>query len=168
MGLRRAVMIAAAFATMIGLGCDGTTTAIGGVYDVGRVDFHFGGGQFWRLNQVELIVDTGRRTVEFSGFSTDGALWIWAGSYTRSGNRIAATDLPEIDFGSDDLLDLHLEFSQNRFEGAAINWEYVGRDLVNIGAARIDGRRVARTIPRSAPTEDGEKRQPKYDDPDLL
>ena len=168
MSLIRVAMLIAVIVVIIGLGCDAvTTTAIGGVYDVGTVDFNFGGGEFWRLHEVELVVDTTERWVHFSGFS-DGALWAWAGSYTRSGDRIAATGLPEIYFGSDDLLDLHLEFSAGRFEGVAINWDYVGRDLANIGAARIDGRRTTRIIPRSAPSEEQEKRQPKYDDPDLL
>ncbi len=132
------VLVAALFT-----GCDSGTDdfSIGGDYNVGTVQFVFGENQTFTLRDVIVTIDTSRREIFFSGIDSSGALWGYSGDYRHTGNRVVASDLPEVDFGSSDQLDLRLEFtSSSRFEGVAINWVYDGGRLTDVGAANIDGR----------------------------
>ncbi len=164
MRYREAALLVAMIVTVICIGCDADSYNIRGTYDAGTVDFSFGGGDFWRLEDVELYVDTSERKVHFSGYSRAGDLWEWAGSYRRTGNRIVAQDLPEVLYGSSDLIDLHLEFSRDTFSGAVINWVYTERDLQEVGAARISGRRISRFARRGlSPSDEQDRPVPKFD-----
>lgn len=128
---------------LIFAGCDGGTDYYGvdGDYDVGTVRFVFGQNQTFTLRDVIVTIDSSRREIFFSGIDSNGDLWGYSGDYSHSGDRLIASDLPEIDFGSQDRLDLRLEFTSNsRFEGVAINWVYDGTRLVDVGAANIGGR----------------------------
>lgn len=138
-----------AILTLVGallfMGCDGTSSSynINGDYSVGNVRFVYGGNQTWTLRDVIITVDTTQSRLYFSGIDSQGLLWGWSGRYERSDNRIVALDMPEVDFGSEDQLDLRLEFTSNsRFEGVAINWVYSGTTLQDVGAANIAGRQT--------------------------
>ena len=125
------------------LGCDSGSDYYGidGDYDIGTVRFVYGGNQTWTLRNVILTVDTSAGEVFFSGIDSDGALWGYSGDYERDNNRLVALDMPEVDFGAEDRLDLRVEFTSNsRFEGVAINWVYDQGDLTDVGAANISGR----------------------------
>lgn len=124
-------------------GCDSGSDFhnIDGDYNVGTVQFVYGGNQTWTLRQVILTIDTNEGRVYFSGLDSQDRLWGYSGDYDRANNRIVALDLPEIDFGSEDQIDLRVEFTSNsRFEGVAINWVYDDGDLTDVGAANITGR----------------------------
>jgi hypothetical protein len=153
--------------TLLMFGCDsGTDTHnVDGDYAVGTVQFVFGENQTWTLRDVLITIDTRESRVYFSGIDRDGLLWGYSGRYSRSGNRILASDLPEIDFGSADQLDLRLEFtSSRRFEGIAINWVYENNRLADVGAANITGQE---TFIRAAQVRDvsatGAEKTPKLE-----
>jgi len=140
------------------VGCDGTSGYynIDGDYTVGTVRFVYGGNQTWTLYDVIVTVDSGEDRIYFFGLDSQNRLWGYSGDYDRTDERIVALDMPEVDFGSEDQLDLRLEFTSNsRFEGVAINWVYDGATLDDVGAANIAGRETfiaaaqARTV---APT----------------
>ncbi|MGC9320471.1 MAG: hypothetical protein ACP5KN_20725, partial [Armatimonadota bacterium] len=99
--------------------------------------------------------------IYFSGYDSNGQLWGYYGDYNRTVNRVVAQDLPEIDFGSEDLMDLRLEFTSSRVDGAAINWGYDGDDLTDVGAANIGGRRIYSRSAREMDTAAGDGKQPK-------
>lgn len=163
----RAALITGAVVAIVGSGCDGTgATITSGEYSVGRVDFNFGGGETWRLNDVLVTVDTAQRRVFLSGFDRQNQLWVYGGSYSRTEGRLVGTDLPEIELGSADRIDLHLEFSRNTFSGAVINWVYDGRELANVGAARISGRRIGPIGTRDVvtPAQRSDEEGPKFDE----
>lgn len=125
------------------LGCDGTSGYynIDGDYTLGTVQFVYGGNQTWTLYDVIVTVDTTEGRVYFSGIDSQNLLWGYSGDYDRTDDRIVALDMPEVDYGSEDQLDLRLEFTSNsRFEGVAINWVYENGDLQDVGAANISGR----------------------------
>ncbi len=135
------MIVVAALALFVG--CDGTTGYynIDGDYTVGTVRFVYGGNQTWTLYDVIVTVDGGEDRVYFSGLDSQNRLWGYSGDYDRTDERIVALDMPEVDFGSEDQLDLRLEFTSNsRFEGVAINWVYDGNTLDDVGAANITGR----------------------------
>jgi hypothetical protein len=166
-GLKRAAVLTALVVTLTCLGCDsGTTTYnIDGTWSAGRVTFNFGGGQTWVLYDVLMTVDTTEGEIRFSGLDSEGLLWGYSGDYTRTQNRVVAQDMPEIDYGSSDQLDLQLEFSRNRFSGAAINWVYDDDDdLTDVGAARISGGRADGIDTRDFSPTEGERREPKFDE----
>lgn len=145
-------------------GCDGGETAnIDGDWSAGTVTFDYGGGVTWTLRQVIVSVDTTTTTVSFSGFDGDGLLWEYRGDYSRTDNRIVAQDLPEIDFGSEDQLDLRLEFTGRNFNGAAINWVYDGSELSDVGATNIRGTRGVRSAELEASTSADRSEKVKYD-----
>ena len=124
------------------VGCDGTTGYnIDGDYTVGTVRFVYGGNQTWTLYDVIVTVDSTQDRIYFSGLDSQNRLWGYSGDFDRTDDRIVALDMPEVDFGSEDQLDLRLEFTSNsRFEGVAINWVYDGITLDDVGAANIAGR----------------------------
>lgn len=128
---------------LLSFGCDGDTGtySIDGDYDLGTVRFVYGGDETWTLREVVVTVDTGAGEIFFSGIDRNNALWGYSGDYDRDGDRLVALDMPEVDYGSSDRLDLRIEFtSSRRFEGVAINWVYDGGDLLDVGAANIAGR----------------------------
>lgn len=143
--MRKAIVIVAALvfagSALLMVGCDsGDTFSVGGDYNVGTVRFVYGENQTFTLREVIVTIDTSSRDIFFSGIDRDDALWGYSGSYRHTGNRIIASDLPEVDFGSADQLDLRLEFtSSRRFEGVAINWVYRDDRLTDVGAANITG-----------------------------
>jgi len=135
------IVVVASLALFVG--CDGTTGSynIDGDYTVGTVRFVYGGNQTWTLHEVILTVDTTEGRVYFSGLDSQNRLWGYSGDYDRIDDRIVALDMPEVDYGSDDQLDLRIEFTSNsRFEGVAINWVYDSGDLDDVGAANVTGR----------------------------
>jgi hypothetical protein len=128
---------------LFSFGCDGGTGdfSIDGDYDLGTVRFVYGQNNTWTLRDVIVTVDTSQGEIFFSGIDGDGALWGYSGDYDRDDDRLVALDLPEVDFGSEDQLDLRIEFTSNsRFEGVAINWVYDAGELTDVGAANIAGR----------------------------
>lgn len=130
-------------AALLLAGCDSGSDYYGidGDYNVGTVRFVYGGNQTWTLRECILTVDTSAGELFFSGLDSDGLLWGYSGDYQRSNNRLVALDMPEVDFGSEDQLDLRIEFTSNsRFEGVAINWVYDSGELTDVGAANITGR----------------------------
>ncbi len=148
-------------------GCDsGTDTySVAGDYALGNVQFVYGENETWTLRNVLVTIETAPSRIYFSGEDRDGLLWGYSGSYRRTANRIIASDLPEIDFGSADQLDLRLEFTSNRrFEGIAINWVYDGSRLMNVGAANVTGQE---TFIRAAQSRDvsatGAEKTPKLE-----
>jgi len=139
-GLALLIVLAGA---LVLAGCDSGTDTFGidGDYDLGTVRFVYGENQTWTLRQVIVTIDTSQGEIFFSGLDSNGDLWGYSGDYRHTGDRVIANDLPEVDFGSDDQLDLRLEFtSSSRFEGVAINWVYDNSRLVDVGAANIAGR----------------------------
>ncbi|MGM0493027.1 MAG: hypothetical protein ACQER1_08780 [Armatimonadota bacterium] len=169
--MRKAIAVVTALmivgTTLLMSGCDsGTDTySIDGDYNVGTVQFVYGENQTFTLREVIVTIDTSARDIFFSGIDRNGALWGYSGSYRHTGNRIIASDLPEVDFGSADQLDLRLEFtSSRRFEGVAINWVYDGTRLTDVGAANITGQE---TFIRSAEARDaaptGVEKTPKLE-----
>ncbi len=150
--------------TLLFAGCDsGTTYNIEGDWDLGTVQFDYGGGVTWTLNNVLLSVDTVDEVIYFSGYDRNGLLWGYAGDYSRTANRVIALDLPEIDFGSEDQLDLRLEFTSNRVNGAAINWVYDAGELEDVGAARVSGRKVFGSSVRSMAATGSDEKAPKFE-----
>ncbi len=145
MRIARTVALTVAMLGVIIVGCDSgsDTYSIDGDYSLGTVEFVYGGDEnpTWTLYDVLVTIDTATGEVFFSGEESDNDVWGYSGDYERSGNRIVALDLPEVREGSEDRLDLRLEFtSSRRFEGVAINWVYDRDDLTNVGAANVSGR----------------------------
>lgn len=143
------------------IGCEGGTTIydIDGDWNAGTVQFIYGANETWTLYDVLITVDTVEEMIYISGYDSNDLLWGYSGDYDRSQNRVTALDMPEVDFGSEDQMDLHLEFGSSRFEGAAINWVYDGDDLTDVGAANISGRYVGRMSTRQVtPQGDAEKK----------
>ena len=160
----RIVTLTAVFAVLALLlvGCEGDDfVSTDGDYDVGTVRFVYSANQTWTLRDVIVTIDSGQRRAYFSGIDAQGLLWGWAGSYTQNENQIVALNMPEIDFGSDDQVDLRIEFTSNsRFEGVAINWVYDGGSLEDVGAANVTGRETfinTRQVRTVEPTGDAQK-----------
>ncbi|MEA3400984.1 MAG: hypothetical protein U9R79_07005 [Armatimonadota bacterium] len=144
------------------MGCEGDAIySIDGDWAIGTVRFSYGGGKTWTLRDVLITVDTMDDVIYFSGYDSEGQLWGYYGEYDRTVNRVVAQDLPEIDFGSEDLMDLRLEFTSSRVDGAAINWVYDGDDLTDVGAANVGGHRVYSRAAREMDAAAGDEKQPK-------
>lgn len=142
---RLVALVTAVVAILFMLGCDSGSGdySIDGDYSLGTVRFVFGGDKTRTLYEVIVTVDTSARRIHFSGLDSQNRLWGYSGDYDRTNNRLVALDMPEIDYGSEDQLDLRIEFTSNsRFEGVAINWVYDGGTLEDVGAANISGREV--------------------------
>jgi len=149
-------------AALLLVGCGGDEVFSGdGDYEVGTVRFVYGANQTWTLREVLVTINASERRAYFSGIDSQGLLWGWAGSYTQNGSQVVALNMPEIDFGSDDQLDLRIEFTSNsRFEGVAINWVYDGGSLEDVGASNITGRKTfisTRQVRTVEPTGDAQK-----------
>ncbi len=163
----RLVRLGGAIAVVVALlclGCDSGTSiySIGGDWSAGQIVFNYGGGVTWRLKNVVITIDTVDGMIYLSGIDNDGFLWGYSGEYQRTENRLGAENLPEITFGSEDELDLRLEFtSSNRFNGAAINWVYDGGDLTDVGATNISGRRISTAAARDLSAAASDEKAPK-------
>ncbi len=131
---------------MLFAGCDGSfwLTSIDGYWDVGNVQFRYGDGRTWTLRDGLIEVDTGEGLIYLSGYDSDNALWAWRGEYDRTGNRVVAEDMPEMDQGDRDVIDLRVEFDRNRVDGTATNWVYDStHDLEAVGTAPLSGQRTS-------------------------
>jgi len=143
-------------------GCDGGfwLTSIDGFWDLGDVQFRYGDGRTWTLEDGLIEVDTTEGLIYLSGYDSGNELWAWRGEYDRSGNRVVAEDMPEMDAGDRDVMDLNVEFDRNRVDGAVTNWVYDGSgDLSAVGTAAVSGRRTSN--PSAARDIDSAGAQPR-------
>ncbi len=136
----------AVIALVLFAGCDGSfwLTSIDGFWDVGDLQFRYGDGSTWTLNDGLIEVDTAEGLIYLSGYDGQDALWAWRGEYDRSGNRVVCEDMAEMDRGNRDVMDLRVEFDRNRVDGTATNWVYDSTgDLESVGTAPLSGRRTS-------------------------